>query len=187
MARKLLVLFAFILVVSCGVVKKKTSYSEKRKVSVAATSETPESTSSTENAEDSEIEERYPEKVENIITTAMSFAGVRYKYGGASRKGMDCSGLLYVAFGQHNIALPRVSYHMANEGKRIKVHNVTRGDLLFFKTSKRGKKINHVGLVVAVEDDEIKFIHSTSSRGVIISSLREGFWNYSFVKATRVL
>ena len=186
MARILLVLFVLVLVAGCGVVKKKTSYSEKRKVSVAATSEAIENTPTKENTEVAESV-KYPEKAEHIISTAMSFTGVRYKYGGTSRKGMDCSGLLYVAFGEHDVALPRVSYHMANKGRRIKVHNVTRGDLLFFKTSKRGKKINHVGLVVAVNDDEIKFIHSTSSRGVIISSLREGFWNYSFVKATRIL
>ncbi|MEM8938226.1 MAG: NlpC/P60 family protein, partial [Bacteroidota bacterium] len=69
----------------------------------------------------------------------------------------------------------------------IKVGQVQKGDLLFFKTSKSGKRINHVGLVVDVKGDDIKFIHSTTSRGVIVSSLREGFWNYSFVKATRIL
>ncbi|MCW5515142.1 C40 family peptidase [Muriicola sp. Z0-33] len=187
MSRKLLSLFVLFLVVSCGVVKKKTSYGKERKVSVAASSEKPENTSVTEETVVAEKKEISPKKAENIISTAMSYSGVRYKYGGTSRKGMDCSGLLYVAFGQHNVVLPRISYHMANEGKRIKVNNVSKGDLLFFKTSKRGKKINHVGLVVAVENDEIKFIHSTSSRGVIVSSLREGFWNYAFVKATRVL
>jgi cell wall-associated NlpC family hydrolase len=187
MTRNLFALFVFISVASCGVVKKTTSYSEQRKVSVAATSEEPERSTTNEITEVFVNEEIHVEKAENIINTAMSFTGVRYKFGGTSRNGMDCSGLLYVSFGEHDIALPRVSYHMANEGRRIKVHKVSRGDLLFFKTSKRGKKINHVGLVVAVEDDEIKFIHSTSSRGVIISSLREGFWNYAFVKATRVL
>lgn len=187
MSRKLLALITLLFVLSCGVVKKKTSYSKQRKVSVTGTSDTPENSRTSVETSEAEPKEEAPEKADNIISTAMSFSGVRYKYGGTSRKGMDCSGLLYVAFGQHNVVLPRVSYHMANEGKRIKVHNVSKGDLLFFKTSKRGKKINHVGLVVAVENDEIKFIHSTSSRGVIISSLREGFWNYSFVKATRVL
>ena len=100
---------------------------------------------------------------------------------------MDCSGLLYVSFGENDIPLPRVSYQMADEGKKIKLNKVTKGDLLFFKTSKRGKKINHVGLVVDVDGRDIKFIHATSSRGVIVSSLQEGYWNYAFVKATRVL
>ena len=171
----------------CGVVKKKTSYGKERRVTVEASDkevvETPDT--DTENTHIPEV--RSLDKADNIINTAMTFTGVRYKYGGANRKGMDCSGLLYIAFGEHDVSLPRISYQMANEGRRIKVNKVAKGDLLFFKTSKKGKRINHVGLVVAVEEDEIKFIHSTSSRGVIVSSLREGFWNYAFVKATRVL
>ena len=126
-------------------------------------------------------------KADEIINTALTYSGVRYKYGGTSRKGMDCSGLLFVSFKEHEVPLPRVSHEMAGEGKRIGLQKVKKGDLLFFKTSRKGKRINHVGLVVSVEGDDIKFIHSTSSRGVIVSSLREGFWNLSFVKATRVL
>ncbi len=131
--------------------------------------------------------EKSSAKADVIINTALLFSGVRYKYGGTTRNGMDCSGLLYTSFLEHDISLPRASYEMANEGKTIRINEVTKGDLLFFKTSSRGKGINHVGLVVAVEGDDIKFIHSTSSRGVIVSSLREGFWNYAFVKATRIL
>lgn len=100
---------------------------------------------------------------------------------------MDCSGLLYVAFADQDISIPRTSYVIAEEGKDIRVKDVDKGDLLFFKTSKRSKRINHVGLVVSVDDDGIKFIHSTTSRGVIVSSLKEGYWNYAFVKATRIL
>ena len=100
---------------------------------------------------------------------------------------MDCSGLIYVALQENDIAFPRVSYDMANEGKRVRVNEVQKGDLLFFKTQKKSKRINHVGMVVAVENDEIKFIHSSSSRGVIVSSLREGYWNAAFIKATRIL
>ncbi len=126
------------------------------------------------------------EMADQIIHTALTYTGVRYKFGGTSRQGLDCSGLLYLAFGEHDFQLPRISYQMAEEGKSIHVNRVEKGDLLFFKTTKKAKKINHVGLVVAVEGDEIRFIHSTSSRGVIVSSLREGYWNYAFVKATRV-
>jgi len=179
--RKTLYIFVILLCTSC-IVKKKTTYGKERKVQVAASKEregTP-----TLNTE-TEIEVRT--KADSIIGTALTYSGVRYKFGGTTNKGMDCSGLLYVAFQEHEIPLPRVSYDMADKGKRIKVKDVTKGDLLFFKTAKTGKKINHVGLVVAVDGDDIKFIHATSSRGVIVSSLREGYWNYAFVKATRVL
>ncbi|QBA65009.1 C40 family peptidase [Muriicola soli] len=178
-------------VTACGVVKKKTTYGSNRKVTVAA-SELPgpsDIDSLSDHARESkDIEDKLSlERSEEIISTALTFTGVKYKYGGTTRKGIDCSGLLYVSFLEHDVYLPRVSYYMANEGKKIKLEEVSKGDLLFFTTSKRRKRINHVGLVVAVDGEDIRFIHSTTSRGVIVSSLKEGFWNYAFVKATRVL
>ena len=125
--------------------------------------------------------------IENIVDHAKRFEGTRYKFGGTTKKGMDCSGLLYVSFADHDIKLPRTSYHMAEEGTRIKVKDVQKGDLLFFRTSRGAKRINHVGMVVATENEEITFIHASTSRGVTVSSLRDGFWNNAFVKATRIL
>lgn len=189
MIRKSLTIFLVIFIASCGVVKKKTSYGTQRKVTVEApTSKSRNSeTRNSDRISNRTSSIKVPEQADAIINTALTYSGVRYKFGGTTKKGMDCSGLLFVAFGKHDVSLPRVSYQMATEGKRIGVGNISKGDLLFFKTTKKGKRINHVGLVVAVEADEIKFIHATSSRGVIISSLRDGFWNYAFVKATRVL
>ncbi len=186
--RKILVLIILFAVASCGSVKKKTTYSKTktRTVSVDASSRTteqPTPSTSTRVAKRKKLNS----KAEEIINTALQFSGVRYKWGGTTKKGMDCSGLLYVAFAEHDISLPRVSRDMAEEGRKIRVKNVEKGDLLFFNTKKRGRKINHVGMVVAIDSDEIKFIHASTSRGVIVSSLREGFWNQAFVKATRVL
>jgi len=188
--RKLLYLFIGILMINCGSVKKKTTYSKNknysqtRKVTVEAT-----------NSNTGPLPDKTPRKnsrktnavADDIINTAFTFSGTRYKYGGTTKKGMDCSGLLYVSFAKHEVNIPRVSYHMADEGKKVNIRNVEKGDLLFFKTRKRARRINHVGMVVAVEGDEIKFIHASTSRGVIVSSLREGYWNLAFVKATRVL
>lgn len=185
MNRKIFVFFIIILLTGCGIVKKKTTYGKERTVTVAAADK--DTITAAETIPEPEVKVVVLEKADLIINTAMAYSGVRYKYGGTTKKGMDCSGLLYVSFGENDIPLPRVSSQMADEGKKIKLNKVTKGDLLFFKTSKRGKKINHVGLVVAVDGRDIRFIHATSSRGVIVSSLQEGFWNYAFVKATRVL
>jgi cell wall-associated NlpC family hydrolase len=191
MMNKILLAALCLSIVSCGVVKKKTTYGSEYKITVEA-EENPtfegEDTIDDEQLSPEIAEElTILEKSEDIIDTALSFSGVRYKYGGTSHKGIDCSGLLYVSFLEHNIYLPRVSFYMANEGKRIDLTEVTKGDLLFFTTSKRRKRINHVGLVVDIEGEDIKFIHATTSRGVIVSSLKDGYWNYAFVKATRVL
>lgn len=181
MLRKTLYFLALLTIIGCGSAKKKRTYSTPRTVTVEGTAE------NTTLPEKSKKEERKDKKAENIIATAMTFSGTRYKFGGTTRKGMDCSGLVYVALKENDIVFPRVSYQMAEEGKRIKVGQVQKGDLLFFKTSKSGKRINHVGLVVDVKGNDIKFIHASTSRGVIVSSLREGYWNYAFVKAMRIL
>lgn len=179
MTKKLLILGIAVLLTGCFA-KKKTTYGKTRTVTVAP-SKTNTSTKKTRKkvSENSEADK--------VIASAMAFSGVRYKYGGTNRKGMDCSGLIYVALQENDIVFPRVSYVMANEGKRVGINDVQKGDLLFFKTRKSSKRINHVGLVVDTEDEEIKFIHASSSRGVIVSSLREGFWNSAFIKATRIL
>ncbi|MBA82736.1 MULTISPECIES: C40 family peptidase [unclassified Leeuwenhoekiella] len=123
----------------------------------------------------------------NIISNARRFEGTPYKYGGTTSKGMDCSGLIYTAFLEENISIPRVSRAIAEEGKRIKTDEVIPGDLLFFITGRRSKNINHVGLVVDVLPGQILFIHSSTSQGVIVSSLNEGYWNNAFIEARRIM
>ena len=126
-------------------------------------------------------------KAERIIKYAEAYKGIQYKYGGTDRNGLDCSGLIYLAFKEEGMEIPRVSYIIAEEGKRISLNKVVKGDLLFFKTTKSSNRINHVGLVVNSKRGMIDFIHSTSSRGVITSSLSESYWNKAFIEARRVL
>ena len=124
---------------------------------------------------------------EKVVSNALVFKGTKYKFGGTTKKGMDCSGVVYVAYKKENIQLPRVSRDMAKKGKKISLKEARKGDLLFFRTHKSSRKINHVGLIISVKNKQIKFIHSTSSKGVIISSLSQKYWKNAFVKATKVL
>ena len=125
-------------------------------------------------------------KALDIIQNANYYKGTKYKFGGTTKQGIDCSGLIYVAYKKEGVLLPRVSRDMATKGKIISLHKVQKGDLLFFKTSKRNR-INHVGLVTKVINDEVFFIHASSKRGVIISSMKEKYYKTSFVKAKRIL
>ncbi|WP_062056718.1 C40 family peptidase [Aquimarina longa] len=125
-------------------------------------------------------------KVKSIVNYAKTFSGTRYKYGGTTKKGMDCSGLVYTSFKKENIILPRTSKTMATQGKAISLKKVIIGDLLFFKTNKRKNVISHVGLVVQTKG-AIKFIHASTSKGVVISSLNEKYWNKCFTSARRIL
>ena len=126
-------------------------------------------------------------KVAKIVRNALKYEGVKYKFGGTTKRGMDCSGVVFVAFGKERIQLPRVSRDMANKGHKISLSKVRKGDLLFFKTTNSKRSINHVGLIVSIKKGQIRFIHATSSRGVIVSSLSEKYWKKAFVKATNVL
>lgn len=123
----------------------------------------------------------------SIIDYAKQFEGVRYKYGGTTKSGMDCSGLVYESFKAHDIALPRSSRDMATKGEKINIEDVQEGDLLFFDTNPRKKGVSHVGLVVTSRTGMIEFIHATTQAGVIVSSLAERYWYTSFLEARRVL
>ncbi|WP_396148994.1 C40 family peptidase [Flavobacterium sp.] len=124
--------------------------------------------------------------VKQLISSAMQYEGVRYRGGGTTTAGMDCSGLVSTVFKTYDISLPRSSNDMSKVGQKLKLKDIKKGDLVFFKTSSRGV-INHVGLVTEVRDDEILFIHSSVQRGVIVSSTKEPYYQRTFVQANRVL
>ena len=73
-------------------------------------------------------------KVDKIVAEALKYKGVRYRFGGTTRSGMDCSGIVFVAFGSEKVHLPRVSRDMAKKGQKISLNKAKKGDLLFFRT-----------------------------------------------------
>lgn len=126
-------------------------------------------------------------KSSNIVDYAKSFKGTRYKYGGTTNRGMDCSGLVYITFGNENIQMPRISREMAKRGTKTPLSKVKEGDLVFFRTNKNSREINHVGIVTETRGGDITFIHSTTSKGVIESSMEERYWKNAFVQARKIL
>ncbi|ORL44598.1 C40 family peptidase [Zunongwangia atlantica] len=177
-----IMILAAIFLSSCGaskpkVVTTKTETTPKKKVQHYD----PEITQT------KEVIQPKDERVYNIVNYAIGFEGTKYKYGGTTKKGMDCSGLVYVSFQENDIQLPRSSRDMSLQGERLYLKDVTVGDLLFFETNKNRKVINHVGLVVDISQGDILFIHSTTSLGVVISKLSENYWNNAFVMARRVI
>ncbi len=132
-----------------------------------------------------------PSPIENylslqMINNAMGFLGVRYHGGGTSTSGMDCSGMVTAVFNIFDMKLPRSSNEMAKVGEKLDKKDIQKGDLIFFKTNGR-RIINHVGLVVEVLEDEIKFIHSSTQSGVIISSTKEPYYKRTFAQVNRVI
>ena len=129
----------------------------------------------------------YSTAANNVVDNAKQFDGVRYKYGGTTKKGMDCSGLVYTSFKQENIALPRTTKKLAVKGDWVDIKEVQKGDLLFFATKKNSRNINHVGIVTESRVGNVEFIHASTSNGVIVSNLAERYWYFAFVQARRVL
>ncbi len=124
--------------------------------------------------------------VKHLIEKATDNIGVRYKAGGTTKSGFDCSGLVFTTFQSENIKLPRSSYEQSKIGKVIRLNDAKKGDLIFFKTNK-SNQINHVGLITEINSDEIKFVHSSTSKGVLISSTKEPYYKNSFVQINRIV
>ena len=171
----LLFVFSVLTIISCG---SRNSAVNK-----------PKTTYSAENLRS--LNSRYVGKnsstVNKILEEAEDFLGTPYKFGGKTKSGLDCSGLVITVFDAHDVKLPRRSSEQAQKGKKIDVSEAKPGDLLFFSTAKSGE-ISHVGIVREIKNKgEITFIHASTTKGVIISSLNEKYWNKAFLFARRVL
>jgi cell wall-associated NlpC family hydrolase len=123
---------------------------------------------------------------DGVVFYAKEYMGTPYQLGGNNSNGIDCSGLIHNAFKKQGITVSRTVDHLRKEGKRISKDRARAGDILFFRTSKK-RKLTHAGIVVGHKGGEPLFIHASSSRGVIISSLREGYWNKTYAQTRRLI
>lgn len=178
--RKLSVLLiASAFVVSCGS-SKNASASKRSGTKTVAKSENLRKL-------DSKFDGKVPRSVSDILKDAEKYLGTPYRFGGNTSSGFDCSGFTVKVFGENDFNLPRRSSDQAETGKNIDIRDVKPGDLLFFATA-GGSRVSHVGIVHDIgPDGEVKFIHASTSKGVIISSLNEKYWNKAYLHAQRVL
>ncbi len=116
-----------------------------------------------------------------LIDEAESHIGTAYCSGGATSDCFDCSGFVTTCFTAIGITLPRTSRDIAGIGVTVQRSGLQPGDVVAFRTS--GRDINHVGIMIDAE----RFIHASSSKGVIVSALSETYWKRSYVGARRVL
>ena len=128
------------------------------------------------------------QQVGEVIKTARTYTGTPYKWGGTTRSGMDCSGLTGNAYQSIRISLPRTADAQALIGEKVKKNNLRPGDLLFFATGKKRSAITHVGIVTEVKSkDNVKFIHASTSLGVVETNLYSDYYIKRFRIARRIL
>jgi len=122
-----------------------------------------------------------------LVSKAKEFIGTPYKWGGSSKQGMDCSGLIYQSFKAIHLEVPRTTEGLMQLGRKISRSKLKTGDLVFFKTLKSKAKATHVGMITQNKKNETLFIHAGTSTGVTISKLQDGYWKKHFVFARRLL
>ena len=119
--------------------------------------------------------------LEDVIAEAYSYLGTPYRYGGTSRSGIDCSGFTMKVFGAFGISLPHGATSQYRMCRSVTTAERAPGDLVFFATG--GSGIGHVGIYLGGG----QFIHSSTSSGVIISSLYESYYARTYLYAARLI
>lgn len=110
-----------------------------------------------------------------------AWRGTPYRMGGLNKQGIDCSGFVYITYRDvFGVSLPRTTRQLAKTGTEIPKGQLKTGDLVIFKT---GLKQKHVGVYIG----NGKFLHASSSKGVIASNMHSDYWSDAFRQSRRVL
>jgi len=118
----------------------------------------------------------------SMASAASKYLGIRYRWGGMSRKGTDCSGLVCMIY--HDVCrarLPHSSKKQRALGRLVTPSQAKCGDLVFFGTGHFGR-VNHVGIYLG----NGKFIHASTKLGVIYSDLDDAYYKKRFVEMRRI-
>lgn len=133
---------------------------------------------------DTPVENLSPEetlRIQHLLNVATNFIGVPYKFGGGTRKGIDCSAFVQKVFGFLSVDLPRTAREQFRVGEKIPKDDLKEGDLVFFKTY--AKYPSHVGIYIG----DNKFIHASSrDHKVSVSTLNTPYYTKRFIGAKRM-
>jgi hypothetical protein len=125
---------------------------------------------------------------DSLLRHARKFIGKKYRYRGISPKtGFDCSGYVLYNYKRHGIHLPHSSYEQIKYGEKVTIAEAKAGDLIFFKgRSTKSKMAGHVGIVVEVIGNSVKFIHSSTSLGVRYDFTHANYYKTRFLQIRRL-
>lgn len=118
-----------------------------------------------------------------LYLEAAEWMGVPYRVGGDSKRGTDCSGMTAQIYRKvYRTKLSRSTDGQKKESNKVAKRNLREGDLVFFTSSRSEKKVAHVGIYLK----DGKFIHASTSRGVIVSQLKEPYYTKHWISGGRI-
>jgi cell wall-associated NlpC family hydrolase len=121
-------------------------------------------------------------RISALFTDVRQYLGIRYRFGGTTPAGFDCSGFVRFMFGKvFEMQLPRSSREMSSIGTKVDRNELRPGDLVFFRNARN--RINHVGIFVG----NGLFVHSSLSKGITSDRLDEHYYDQRFATGVRVL
>ncbi len=116
-----------------------------------------------------------------IEAVAASWLGIPYRYGGVDRQGIDCSALVQCILGDLGESVPRTVRDLTRIGTEIPRSDLGGGDLVFFRLA--AGRIDHVGIAL----DADRFVHASSSRGVVIDRIADRWFARRLTSVRRVI
>lgn len=126
-------------------------------------------------------------RIDSLLSKAETCVGVRYVYGGTTKKGFDCSGFVNYVFNGFDIQLPRTARDMARLGENVDFNDIRSGDLVFFTgRNSNSKSVGHIGIVTQKTSNGFKMIHASTSRGVMIDDYQTTYYKQRFLFAKRL-
>jgi cell wall-associated NlpC family hydrolase len=122
----------------------------------------------------------HDETIRRLAAMADAWVGTPYRRGGLDSRGIDCSGLTRTVLAEFGVGLPRTTAAQRQIGRPVSREEMAPGDLLFFRLG--SGRVNHVG--VAIGED--RFLHASSTRGVVVDRLNDTYFGRRLVEARRV-
>lgn len=179
------ILFALTIVLFLSSCTKRIYLNDEVTYSVE---EKDENTNNFDNASESNsVFSNEQEFISRLIDYAESLNGSPYKWGGTTPDGFDCSGFIQYIFSHFGVNIPRMPADIAAISVKVEKKDLQSGDIVYFKGSNiNSDEIGHIALVTEKTENGFKFIHSTSSKGVIVSDINQfDYWISRYLFATR--
>lgn len=127
--------------------------------------------------------------INDLIKEAKSHIGKRYRSGGKGPFAFDCSGFSSYVFRQFGFNLGASSGSQYNDGEEVDRKSLRPGDLVFFSGRNRNRGVGHVGIVITADNEtgSFHFIHASTSKGVRIDAINDGYYSSRYIGARRII